>query len=83
MKLGMARGGVIIAAKKHGLPVMEYSPTKAKLSVTGNGRASKGQVQAMIKKLLHLSKIPPSDAADALALALCQFHNKQTKGCEI
>jgi len=83
MKLGMARGGVIIAAKQFGLPVMEYAPAKAKLAVTGNGQASKKQVQEMIRRLLNLSKAPPSDAADALALALCQVHNKQRKGNEI
>ena len=83
LKLGMARGGVIIAAKQFGLPVMEYAPTKAKLAVTGNGQASKRQVQEMIKRLLNLSKMPPPDAADALALALCQLHNKQSRGCEI
>ncbi|NGX58747.1 MAG: Crossover junction endodeoxyribonuclease RuvC [Chlamydiae bacterium] len=84
MKLGMARGGVIIAAKKYGLPIYEYAPTKAKLAVTGNGLASKVQVQAMVQKLLNLSQIPqPEDAADALALAICHLHNNQTEGSEI
>lgn len=84
MKLGMARGGVIIAAKKFGLPIFEYAPTKAKRAVTGNGQAGKGQVQAMVKRLLNLSQIPePEDAADALALALCHLHAKETRGKEI
>jgi len=83
LKLGMARGGVIIAAKKYGLPVMEYPPSKPKLAVTGNGQASKKQVQAMVQKLLNLSKPPPQDAADALSLALCHLQNKQPQGCEI
>lgn len=83
LKLGMARGGVIIAAKQFGLPVLQYSPTKAKLAVTGNGQASKEQVQAMIKHLLKLSKAPPFDAADALALAVCHLQNHNKQGCEI
>ncbi len=85
MKLGMARGGVIIAAKSKGLPIYEYSPTKAKLAVTGNGRASKPQIQSMTMRLLNLPKLPePDDAADALALAICHLHAKQSyKGVEI
>jgi crossover junction endodeoxyribonuclease RuvC len=72
IKLGMARGIIIIAAKRKGIPVFEYAPTKAKNAVVGNGRASKQQVQGMIKLLLNLNSIPtPEDAADALALAIC------------
>jgi crossover junction endodeoxyribonuclease RuvC len=75
LKLGMARGVIIIAAARRGIPVHEYAPTKAKLAVAGNGRASKQQVQAMVKWLLNLAALPqPSDAADALALALCHSH---------
>ncbi len=72
LKLGMARGIALIAAKKQNIAIFEYAPTKAKLAVTGTGRASKFQVQGMVQKLLNLSEIPqPEDAADALALALC------------
>lgn len=72
MKLGMARGIAIIAAKKKSLPVYEYSPAKAKLAVVGTGKASKFQVQGMIQRLLNLAAVPePEDAADALALAIC------------
>lgn len=72
IKLGMARGAAIIAAKRQGLSVFEYAPTKAKQAVVGNGRASKEQVQGMMKLLLRLAELPtPEDAADALALALC------------
>jgi crossover junction endodeoxyribonuclease RuvC len=80
LKLGMARGTALIAAAKYNLPVFEYSPTKAKSSVVGNGRASKKQVQLMVQKLLHLP-IPPSpeDAADALALAICHLHTSKIK----
>lgn len=72
IKLGMARGIAIVAAKRHGLPVFEYTPTKAKQSVVGNGRASKEQVRGMVQRLLKLSSPPtPDDAADALSLAIC------------
>ena len=72
LKLGMARGVVMIAAKKKGLPVFEYAPTVAKRSVVGNGRASKFQVQGMVQRILKLASPPhPEDAADALALAIC------------
>lgn len=72
IKLGMARGIVMVAAKRKGLPVFQYAPTRAKQAVVGNGRASKGQVQGMVQRLLNLASPPhPEDAADALALAIC------------
>jgi crossover junction endodeoxyribonuclease RuvC len=76
IKIGMTRGIVIVAAKKNRLSVFEYSPTQAKRAVVGNGRASKYQVQGMVKQLLSLPKPPfPEDAADALALAICHAHS--------
>ena len=78
LKLGMARGAAILAAARRDIPVFEYAPTKAKLSVVGTGKASKIQVQKMIQMLLNLDKVPePEDAADALALAICHIHNKR------
>jgi crossover junction endodeoxyribonuclease RuvC len=75
MKLGMARGLVILAAAKNKISLYEYAPKKAKLAVVGNGNASKEQVQKMIQRLLRLPALPePEDAADALALALCHAH---------
>lgn len=72
LKLGMARGAVMIAAKRRGLPIFEYAPAVAKRAVVGNGRASKFQVQGMVKQILKLATLPePEDAADALALAIC------------
>lgn len=72
IKLGMARGVIVVAAKRKNISVFEYAPTKAKLAVVGNGKASKQQVQGMVKLLLNLAEVPtPEDAADALALALC------------
>ena len=72
LKLGMARGAVLIAAAKYEIPIYEYAPAKAKSAVTGNGSANKYQVQKMVQLLLSLTEIPtPEDAADALALAIC------------
>ncbi len=76
IKLGMARGMVILAAKQRDIPIFEYTPNKAKLAVVGNGKASKSQVQAMVQHLLKLKEPPqPEDAADALALAICHAQN--------
>jgi crossover junction endodeoxyribonuclease RuvC len=75
LKLGMAKGVAMVAAARRGVQVFEYSPTKAKSAVVGNGRASKAQVQSMVKILLNLAELPqPEDAADALALAICHSH---------
>ncbi|MBS0646826.1 MAG: crossover junction endodeoxyribonuclease RuvC [Verrucomicrobia bacterium] len=75
IKLGMARGVIVLAASLQQIPVFEYAPTKAKRAVMGRGHASKLQVQKMIQHLLGLSLLPePEDAADALALAICHGH---------
>ena len=71
-----ARGCILLAARKAGIPVYEYTPLQVKQSVTGYGRAEKGQIQEMTKILLHLDRIPkPDDTADALALAICHGHS--------
>lgn len=71
LKLGQARGIAMIAAKRMGVQVYEYSPTSVKKAV-GSGRASKQQVQELIQLLLKLPSLPrPYDAADALAIAIC------------
>lgn len=74
IKLGMARGVIIIAGAKNNIPIFEYAPKKAKLSVVGHGQASKHQIQKMIQVILNIKNNIPEDAADALALALCHAH---------
>ncbi len=70
--MGHARGIVLLRAAEAGLPVFSYASTRIKKSLTGNGRASKKQVQLMIASTLGLTAIPePPDVADALAVALC------------
>lgn len=82
IKLGMARGMILLAATLRKIPVFEYGPTQAKLAVVGNGRASKQQVKSMVQRLLNLKELPePDDAADALALALCHLHASDFKTC--
>jgi crossover junction endodeoxyribonuclease RuvC len=74
-RLGEARGVLVLAARKAGLPVAHYTPAEVKKAVVGRGRATKEQVQFMIARLLSLSEVPrPLDASDALAIALCHLH---------
>ncbi|MGH2637974.1 MAG: crossover junction endodeoxyribonuclease RuvC, partial [Rhabdochlamydiaceae bacterium] len=80
LKLGMARGAVIIAAARNKVEVFEYTPKKAKLAIVGHGSASKYQVQQMVQAQLKLALPPkPYDAADALALAICHAYYKDMK----
>ncbi len=72
--LGQARGAAICAAVLANLPVSEYTALQVKQSVVGNGHAKKEQVQLMVQRLLSLSGVPSSDAADALACAICHAH---------
>jgi crossover junction endodeoxyribonuclease RuvC len=76
MVLGEARGAVIVTAAERDVPIYEYEPRRAKMSVCGNGLASKEQVQRMVKTLLNLPQLPQNDAADALALAICHSNSK-------
>ncbi len=75
--VAQARGVIVLAAQKHGIPVFEYTPLQVKQAVTGYGRAEKHQVMEMVKSLLGLPAVPkPDDTADALALAICHGHAK-------
>ena len=71
LKLGQARGCVIGACARAGLEIFEYSPRSIKQAIVGYGGADKNQMQVMVTKLLNLATPPTSDAADALATALC------------
>jgi len=77
LKLGQARGAAIVATSIHGVRVDEYSARQVKQAVVGHGGAEKDQVQHMIKSLLALNKTPQSDAADALAIAVCHAHMRR------
>ncbi|HOW76512.1 MAG TPA: crossover junction endodeoxyribonuclease RuvC [Candidatus Competibacteraceae bacterium] len=78
LKLGQARGAALCAVVMAGLPVSEYAARAIKQAVVGSGAADKAQVQRMVALLLNLSELPPSDAADALAVAICHGHTRQT-----
>ena len=74
LAIGMAQAIAILAAANQGIPTHEYTPTQIKQSVTNYGASSKEQIQEMVKLQLGLSQVPqPSDAADALAVALCHL----------
>jgi crossover junction endodeoxyribonuclease RuvC len=70
-----ARGVIFLAAAQRGLPVQSYNATRIKKTITGNGRASKEQVQRTVQRELGLPQLPePPDVADALAAALCHYY---------
>lgn len=77
LKLGQARGVAIVAARKAGLAIAEYSANEIKQAVVGRGHADKSQVQHMVKALLRLDEVPKPDAADALAAAICHGHMRE------
>jgi crossover junction endodeoxyribonuclease RuvC len=72
LKLGQARGAVIVTCRAHGLPVHEYSAKEIKTAATGYGAASKEQVGGMVCRLLGIRGEIPPDASDALAMAFCR-----------
>jgi crossover junction endodeoxyribonuclease RuvC len=79
LKLGQVRGVAMLAAAAQNIEVSEYAPLTVKSAVVGYGRADKQQVQLMVARLLGLREIPePSDAADALAIAICDLHISST-----
>ena len=89
LKLGRAQGVAMAAALSRDIPITEYEPRKIKMSITGNGAASKEQVQEMLRRMLNIPKenlLPELDATDALAAALCHYYESQRpqveKGCK-
>ncbi len=78
MILGQARGSIILAAAQADIPIHEFAPRKVKLSVCGNGAASKEQVSYMVTKILRLKEPPkPLDVSDAMAVGLCYINQSK------
>jgi crossover junction endodeoxyribonuclease RuvC len=81
LKLGRAQGVAIAAALSRSLPITEYSPKKIKMSITGNGNASKEQVAAMLSQILGLkNEHAYLDATDAMGAALCHYYQNKNLG---
>lgn len=79
LKLGQARGAAICAGMAAGLPVYEYAARQVKLALVGKGSAEKSQVEHMVRFLLGVEEVLPADAADALGVAICHIHHRQTQ----
>lgn len=78
LKLGQTRGIALLAPAKAGLQVFEYAPNQVKKSVIGVGHGDKRQIKMMVNMLLPKAVYDSDDAADALAIAICHAHNRQT-----
>lgn len=78
LRLGQARGIALLVPAQAGIPVAEYLPNLVKKSVVGTGHAAKEQVVLMIRMLLPGAELSTPDAADALAVAVCHAHHRQT-----
>ena len=77
LKLGRAQGVAMAAGLSKEIPITEYSPKKIKMSITGNGNASKEQVAKMLQSLLGIKKLPKNlDSTDGLAAAVCHLFNQ-------
>ncbi|MFO8088509.1 MAG: crossover junction endodeoxyribonuclease RuvC [Desulfatiglandaceae bacterium] len=76
LKLGHARGAVLIAAVHCGVEIFEYSPLEIKKALVGYGRADKEQVRAMVRTILGLKSMPNLDTSDALAAAICHINSR-------
>jgi len=75
LALGHARGALLVAAVRRDIEVASYPPALVKKTVAGSGRATKHQIQMMVKTLLGLPEVPAEDAADGLAMAICHCHH--------
>lgn len=80
LKLGQARGAIMVVAAGRGLDLYEYPPAMVKKAVAGHGRATKAEIQARVQLLCRLRRPPTADAADALAVALCHAHGSPATG---
>jgi crossover junction endodeoxyribonuclease RuvC len=80
LKLGQARGAVILSGMVNGLKMAEYNPTEVKASVAGYGQADKSQVARMVQMLTKCGEFSTFDATDALALAVCHAHRMNLRG---
>lgn len=79
IKLGMARGVVILSPALYDIPVCEYEPTKVKKALVGVGRAEKSQVETMVKVLLPGCKPKNNDSSDALAIAITHYNYRKAR----
>lgn len=76
LSVGQARGVCLLAGAQANIPVYSYTPLQVKQAVVGYGKATKQQIQQLVRVLLRLDHIPkPDDAADALAIAICHVHS--------
>lgn len=80
LKLGQARGVALLAPAQAGLAVAEYAPNAVKKAIVGAGHAEKRQIRAMVRVLLPRAEFDSDDAADALAIAVCHAHHRQSAG---
>ncbi len=79
--LGQSRGAALVCAAHHRLPIGQYAPRRVKIATTGNGRATKEQVQYMVQRILGIDQPPtPLDASDALAVAICHHQSLRLEG---
>lgn len=77
IKVSQARGVINLVAVKNGLDISDYTPLQVKMGVCSYGRATKSQIQEMVKLLLNLDEIPkPDDAADAIAIAITHINSR-------
>lgn len=82
LKLGQARGAVLLAAALLDIPVFEYTPTEVKKATCGYGHAQKDQIHVMVSTILHLSRdaVTSRDASDALAIGVCHSSSRRMRG---
>jgi crossover junction endodeoxyribonuclease RuvC len=83
LKLGQARGIALLVPAQAGLAVAEYAPNAVKKAIVGAGHAEKGQIRMMVRVLLPRAEFDSDDAADALAIAICHAHHRQSMAARV